>query len=268
MQAYQSYHKGIFPFSGSSANYYTNMINDRDGKLLIGYVDGSSANKGELNIFEWSNSSLGDVYHFGDYFLSKDIDFGSPSIRKKIYKVYITYKCTGHSGVKVQYATNGSTTFSDFSSSSSTNYSIGALENSSGEWQVAELKPSTSINNIKSIQLKLTNEDGLSVHSSGTCNDATGANTTTLRLHQTDASTTGDIYNNYNIGITGGTARYNVRLISDYVAFGKVVTLSSAMVDHGYGNVIDTTTTYKIGVVPTDFEINDISIIFRPKRVK
>ena len=268
LQAYQSYHKGIFPFSGSSANYYTNMINDRDGKLLIGYVDGSSANKGELNIFEWSNSSLGDVYHFGDYFLSKDIDFGSPSIRKKIYKVYITYKCTGHSGVKVQYATNGSTTFSDFSSSSSTNYSIGALENSSGEWQVAELKPSTSINNIKSIQLKLTNEDGLSVHSSGTCNDATGANTTTLRLHQTDASTTGDIYNNYNIGITGGTARYNVRLISDYVAFGKVVTLSSAMVDHGYGNVIDTTTTYKIGVVPTDFEINDISIIFRPKRVK
>ena len=44
------------------------MINDRDGKLLIGYVDGSSANKGELNIFEWSNSSLGDVYHFGVLF--------------------------------------------------------------------------------------------------------------------------------------------------------------------------------------------------------
>jgi hypothetical protein len=268
LKAYQSYHKGLFPFSGSSANYYTNMINDRDGKLLIGYVDSSSANKGELNIYEWSNSSLGDAYHFGDYFLSKDIDFGSPTARKKIYKIYITYKCTGHSGIKVQYATNGGSSFSDFSSSSSTNYSIGALENSSGEWQVAELKPSTSINNIKSIQLKLTNEDGLSVHSSGTCNDATGANTTTLRLHQTDASTTGDIYNNYNIGITGGTARYNVRLISDYAALGKIVTLSSAMVDHGYGNVIDTTTTYKIGVVPADFEINDISIIFRAKRVK
>lgn len=268
LKAYQSYHKGLLPFSGSSANYYTNMINDMDGKLLIGYVDSSSANKGELNIYEWSNSSMGDVFHFGDYFISKDIDFGSPSVRKKIYKVYITYKCTGHSGVKVQYATNGSTTFNDFSSSKSTNYSIGALENSSGEWAVAELKPSSSINNIKSIQLKFTNEDGLSIHSSGTCNDTTGADSTHMRLNTSSAGGTADVYNNYNIGITGGTARYNVRLISDYNGTTKEATLSSAMTDYGYGNVIDTTTTYKIGVVPADFEINDISIIFRPKRVK
>ena len=269
LKAYQSYHKGILPSSGSSANYYTNMINDIDGQLMIGYTDGSSANKGEFNIFAWSNTPKGDELHSGDYFLSKDIDLGSPAIRKKIYKVYVTYKCTGHSGVKAQYATDGSTSFNDFSSSASTNYSIGAFENTSGAWAVAELKPSSSINNVKSMQLKFTNEDGLSIHSSGTCNDATGANSTTLRLNSSSASGDADVYNNYNIGLTGGTARYNVRLISDYGgSLTKIVTLSSAMVDYGNGNFIDTTTTYKIGVVPADFEINDITVIYRPKRIK
>ena len=219
-------------------------------------------------LLKWDDESK-DSYYTGDMnFITKDITFGEPGVRKKIYKVYITYKCTGHSGIKAQYATDGSTSFSDFSSSASTNYSIGAFENTSGAWAVAELKPSSSINNVKSMQLKFTNEDGLGVHSSGTCNDATGADSTHLRLNTSSASSTGDVYNNYNIGLTGGTARYNVRLISDYNGVTKEVTLSSAMVDYGYGNVIDTTTTYKIGVVPADFEINDITVIYRAKRIK
>ena len=58
--------------------------------------------------------------------VTKDIDFDQPSLRKKLYKVYVTFKATRGSyacpsGVKVSYALNGGSTFTEFDSSS-TNY--------------------------------------------------------------------------------------------------------------------------------------------------
>ena len=47
-----------------------------------------------------------------------------------------------------------------------------------------------------------------------------------------------------------------------------MVTLKTALTDKGYGNTHDTTTKYMVGGIATDFEINDITIVFRPKRVK
>ena len=116
---------------------------------------------------------------------TRDVDLGAPGVRKKIYKVYVTYKCTGDSNIVVTYGTNQGDCANEFSTTLSTNYSainagIGTLNTSSGDVAIAELKPSSSINNIYSFQL----------------------------------------------------------------AFGSV------------------------GVVPVDFEINDITIIYRAKRVK
>ena len=194
LKAFQSaYLSQLFPFS-ANANYFTNMINDSNGDLVVGYVDGGSSSKTELNFYTWSNSDTGhQVYpNTSSLWLSKDIDFGSPGIRKKVYKVYITYKCSGHSGVKVEYSTDGGTSLSGFSTSASTNYSIGSLENTSGAWAVAELKPSSSINNIKSMQLSFL----LNPVHTGT---ATGGSSTTIGLASHSASD-GD-YVNYNIYI-------------------------------------------------------------------
>jgi len=91
---------------------------------------------------------------------TKDIDFGAPGVRKKLYKVLITYT-TAASGsvasvVTVKYDTNGRGTF-DKTFADGTNFSSNVLAAANG-WQVAELKPGTSsqANNIKSFQLKFS----------------------------------------------------------------------------------------------------------------
>ena len=277
LQSYQhAYYGDLFPFSETGQNFYTNIINDSEGNMIVGYVDEGDSDK--LNFYQWSNDA-GEGNAFGSVVLwkSKDIDFGSPAVNKKIYKVYVTYKSTGHSGVKMQFATDGSNSFADFSSSKSTNYNVDSFssnatstgfKNSDGVWQVAELKPTSSINNVKSIQLSF---DSIQAHS-GTCQSGS-ASTTTLKL-ASGASGTDGAYNDYNINIYAGNARYNTRLIENssngtqYNGTTKVVTLKTALTDKGYGNTHDTTTKYMVGGVATDFEINDITIVFRPKRVK
>ena len=277
LQSYQhAYYGDLFPFSETGQNFYTNIINDSEGNMIVGYVDEGDSDK--LNFYQWSNDA-GEGNAFGSVVLwkSKDIDFGSPAVNKKIYKVYVTYKSTGHSGVKMQFATDGSNSFTDFSSSKSTNYNVDSFssnatstgfKNSDGVWQVAELKPTSSINNVKSIQLSF---DSIQAHS-GTCQSGS-ASTTTLKL-ASGASGTDGAYNDYNINIYAGNARYNTRLIENssngtqYNGTTKVVTLKTALTDKGYGNTHDTTTKYMVGGVATDFEINDITIVFRPKRVK
>jgi hypothetical protein len=143
----------------------SNFINDENGDLLWYSNDGNA-------IYKWSDSPVTNT-HSGanlDNFIliTKDYDFGNPSVRKKIHKVYITFKSVddsngsgsktaAHSNIKAYFATNGNlnswTPFDD----SSVNYndtnglSDGA---SSLEWIQAELKPSSSINNIYSFALK------------------------------------------------------------------------------------------------------------------
>ena len=105
-------------------------------------------------------------------------------MRKKIYKVYVTYKCTGDSNISVTYGTDQGNCINTFDSDKSTNYSlaggVGTLNSTSARTTVAELKPTSSINNIYSFQIALDS----------------------------------------------------------------------------------------VGVVPSDFEINDITVVYRPKRVK
>jgi len=266
LKSYQKHYLGdLFPHGESGANHYTNMITDADGNLIIGFVD--NATPTELNFYQWSNNaSEGQpiVTTFGVW-KSKDIDLASPAINKKIYKVYVTYKCTGHSGVKMTYATDGSASFSGtFAASTnynaetfSTNGTHTGFKNTDGAWAVAELKPSSSINNVKSIQLFLE-------HIQIATGTAAAGSSTTIQLAGT--STDADIYNDYNINIYGGNARYNTSKITDY-AVNRTATVAT-MTDKGYDNAAASGSKYILGAMATDFEINDITIIYRAKRVK
>ncbi len=86
---------------------------------------------------------------------TKDFDFGAPGVRKKIYKVYITYQ-SGNSttNVQVKYGINGDTTPTE-TFKDGDNFASNELAAANG-WQVAELKPSTSIKDCKSFQLAIT----------------------------------------------------------------------------------------------------------------
>ena len=113
----------------------------------------------DCDIAKWdptSSTSANFLYQ------TKDIDFGEPGVRKKIYKVYITYKTasTGDvvSNVQVDYDVNGGTTF-PYDFANGTNFASNELAFANG-WQVAELKPdvSSEANNIKSFQLRFATD--------------------------------------------------------------------------------------------------------------
>ena len=90
------------------------------------------------------------------YFTTADFTFGDITRRKKIYKVYITYKSVNSSGsstnsmILVQHATNGGTSFTAFDDSS-TNYAAATGLTGSTTWATAILTPSSSINNVYSM---------------------------------------------------------------------------------------------------------------------
>jgi len=280
--AHQSYFQG-FLFPTGTNNYYTNIINDSDGNMVVGYVDSGAAT--ELNFFKWDNNDKGHMSNVVyDLWKSKDIDFGSPSIRKKIHKIYVTYKSTGHSGVALKYATDGNSSLTNAFKDSTyydTTGGIGFKDTTGGdgadpEWTVAELVPDSSINNIKSIQLLFTANYTDGSNLSGT---AQSGSANVIRLADSGPSDTEDFYNNYNIYIYGGAARYNSRRIIDYSGDqGTTHTVTvydsgadptgTAFTDRGYAATAALGSKYIVGAVSPDFEINDITIIYRSKPIK
>ena len=141
-------------FRTSNNTNFTNMTNFAlDGNQDLIYLTND-----DCDIMTWNpSSSLSGNF----LYTTKDIDFGQPSVRKKIYKVYITYK-TADSGsvassVMVDYDVNGGTTF-PYDFQNGTNFSSNKLAAANG-WQQAELKPDNSSgtnesNNIFSFRLR------------------------------------------------------------------------------------------------------------------
>ena len=101
-------------------------------------------------------------------YLTKDYTFGDPSVRKKVYKVYVTYSVNGTANVELSYRVDGLATDNAFTGVQ--NYSSNTLANSSGAWATAILKPTTSstANNIRSFQLRVftTNDNTANVSDS------------------------------------------------------------------------------------------------------
>jgi len=157
----------------STSGYYSNFVKDNNGDILY-FVNTS----GTDSIMKWSDSSSVHTIANRDifYFITKDYTFSGPSIRKKIYKVYVTFKTgTANTNIKVYYSTNGADgTFSgnEFSTSTSTNYGANGLTDSgaTNKWITAELKPSSSINNVYSFCLKFEGP-GVSIPSTFQIND-------------------------------------------------------------------------------------------------
>jgi len=150
----------------------SNFITDWNGDLVHAHANTPK---------KWSDTSY--VSSKVD-FQTKDIDFGHPAVNKKIYKVYISYKGDGRN-VQVEYGVDGIAPSSNFyliSSDGSTtggsaaakclNFS-GADGSSPGtnDWLKAELKPSSSINNISSIRLKISGDDSNNIAADFEIND-------------------------------------------------------------------------------------------------
>jgi len=108
---------------------------------------------------KWQDSSVAQTINLK----TKDFDLGSPGIRKKVYKAYVSYKGDG-TGVTIKYATNGDTDTAasfyritaDGSSDGTNSDTTPLLDVGTDDWVPAELKPVSSINNVRSFQLQFS----------------------------------------------------------------------------------------------------------------
>ena len=123
----------------------TNFITDWNGDLVHAHTSDTGT------VVKWSDASSATTTFS---LKTKDIDFGEPGIRKKIYRVYITYKGSSDTNVDVFFDVDGGTSL-DKQFENGTNFSSNQLA-ASATWAVAELKPRTSsqANNKKSFRLK------------------------------------------------------------------------------------------------------------------
>ena len=111
----------------------TNFVTTQDGNLIFKHDD--------KDVQTWS-STPSDQAGGNIDFKTKEFDFGDPSRLKKIYKVYITYKCEDAPVMKVYFFKNGDTsTAYAFSASTSTYYSGSVLADTNNAWVNASLVP-------------------------------------------------------------------------------------------------------------------------------
>ena len=93
--------------------------------------------------------------------ITKDIDFGMPNVRKKVYRAYINYKTdsTPTNNLVVQYMVNGDGTWVDAVLKNSSGTTVTALP-ASTEWTKGTIENSTSLstNSIYSIKYKISGE--------------------------------------------------------------------------------------------------------------
>ena len=145
----------------------SNMISDENGDVLYYRNKSVLVGDNDNSIKKWTHTPLANdssgssIKYF--YFTTKDFTFGNIAVRKKLYKVYITYKTNSDSAIFIKGAVDGTATYSvQFSASSKfkgTNtdcYGSKTFDDTGGGWKTAELKFETPslVNNIYSIQFQ------------------------------------------------------------------------------------------------------------------
>ena len=265
------------------AVFRTNMVSTKDKKLII--ATNNNLYNIRVNINQWDDSAK-DLYQWtgaaNEFNIqTKDIDFKNPSRRKKVYRVYVTFKAGGYmSGVIAKYAINGSNsftgTFNDttyYSASKGFDSFNGSQANSTADWITVGLKPTTTLktNKIKSLQLKF--EFANAGRFSYLLGQAQASGDSVASLDR-GASGDDDNYNGMPFYIFAGTGANLTRRIYDYTGATKVCNIDNVL-DNNLtdsdiigGSGLNTTSYYDVGFIPKEFAINDISIVYRDKPIK
>ena len=149
----------------------SNMITGINGEILFYQYKSGSYNR----IMKWNHSSLahstasdGSADNVNQYvFSTKDFTFGNIAVRKKLYKVYITYKSNeSDTNITVKGSVNGVNSFGILFSTDSkfkdgtACYTGSSLQGTSDTWKTAELKFATpsEVNKVYSFQLQVATD--------------------------------------------------------------------------------------------------------------
>jgi len=148
----------------------SNMISDVNGDVIYyrTSVMAASDTKQFDGIKKWNDgptkTDIGGTTTKYFVFTTKDFTFGDVANKKKIYKVYITYKTTDgtDTSCSVYAAKNGTNSYdgtfgtSYFVDTSTVSYNGSALQDTGGKWKMVELKFTTPSdwNNVNSFSLR------------------------------------------------------------------------------------------------------------------
>ena len=123
----------------------TNFVIDWDGDLLHAASDQTDSDTlGTVQLYKWSDTAATNT----PIIITKDIDFGTPSQKKSIKKVYISYT-SGSSVPTATYGINGDTT-------PATAFSSGSFSTSQAKWTTATFVPDSDAKSCYSFQIKIT----------------------------------------------------------------------------------------------------------------
>ena len=255
--------------------FRSNMIVSKNGGLIMLSQTDQALNLGNISVWDdsardvWNHTKAAEKFKLR----TKDFDltrtstttntYSGPSRRKKIYKIYVTFKCQSYvSGIKVNYATNGSNNFTG--NFSNTTYYSGATGfdsynsgSPSNDWITVGLKPTSSINNVYSIALQFTHADA------GHIGKVVSFPETNKVQLKSGTSAVDDFYNGMPIFFYSGPGQGQIRKVINYDGGSKVATLNSALSAN-----VTTSTAYDLGYIHSSFQINDISIVYREKSIK
>ena len=254
--------------------FRSNMIVSKNGGLIMLSQTDQALSLGNISVWDdspkdvWNHTKAAEKFKLRtkDFDLTRTVTgsstYSGPSRRKKIYKIYVTFKCQSYmSGIKVNYATNGSNSFTgEFQDttyySNAKGFDAYNAGTSSSQWITVGLKPTASINNVYSIALQFS-------YANAGQTQRIAAQPSSTEITLTGSSSTDDYYNGMPIFFYSGPGQGQIRKIINYIGSSKVATLNSALATN-----VTTSTIYDLGYIHSSFQINDISIVYREKSIK
>ena len=117
----------------------TNLVTDWNGDLIYAYNNSNTA-----TFMKWSDTSVAKT---AIEIITKETDLGQTAQRKKIYKLYVSYK-GGHADLDVQYSTDSGANWNAMSHN--------LTETGTSTTYEASITPSSSVNNAKTIMFKIS----------------------------------------------------------------------------------------------------------------
>ena len=218
----------------TSGAFATNFDYDWNGDLIYGSV----ASNGDVTVRSWQSASQNSTEAF---FSTKDIDFGSPSKKKKIYNIYVTYKHSGSNslGSFLSYSTNGGTSFATYDGDGSTQISNNTLDQATS-WEIHKFTFTTPVE-CQSMVLRFN-----APITDGTCDTTNTDATVTM-------DNTGRIAVGMSVSGTGIPVGATVASITNSTTFELSANATAT----------NSNTTLTFGSSATKIDINDISIEYR-----
>jgi hypothetical protein len=275
-------------------NMVTNFAYDENGDSIflmkpsnniLKWDDNPKHTSGNLDLSGFEDNTTPNSVHRDFRIITKDYDFGIPSVKKKIHKVYVTFKSTHiesnkmkkvmqkqdlyeSSNVGVYYAINGTNTWTEFSETKSDNYGTKGLISTDSETTTTTSSATSSTSNTVSVTsasnikvgyvLKIGEEQMLVKSISGTT-------ITVDRNYNLLNQATGspNFAHSSGVTVTISTGDWIVAQLKPSTSINNIDSFKLKFETKKRSNVDNDDNG-----VPSGFMINDISVIYRTKNVR